>query len=208
MATTTYRGITYTTSSSAGIEVLLDMPLQGGVDQDKTEWLNGNSGGSYPGSLTGFVANNADGSKVQNARLLVVHVSTMVDNETLTLSGECTEIMHASCQWAETTAAPGLSQHAASGVLVNDGSNFLTSESTVAVDTVDATTQFSAGDFILDANGAIVGTLTAVAATSLTIAANATVQMNDNAAVHKRTPLVLTNTSGSTESVTLMMLVR
>ena len=81
-------------------------------------------------------------------------------------------------------------------------------ESTVAVDTVDATTQFSAGDFILDANGAIVGTLTAVAATSLTISANATVQMNDNAAVHKRTPLVLTNTSGSTESVTLMMLVR
>jgi len=208
MATTTYRGITYTTSSSAGIEVLLDMPLQGGVDQDKTEWLNGNSGGSYPGSLTGFVANNADGSKVQNPRLLVVHVSTMADNETLTLSGECTEVMHTSCQWAETTAAPGLSQHAASGVLINDGSHFLTSESTVAVDTVDATTQFSAGDFILDANGAIVGTLTAVAATSLTISANATVQMNDNAAVHKRTPLVLTNTSGSTESVTLMMLVR
>ena len=208
MATTTHRGITYTTSSSAGIDVLLDMPLQGGVDQDKTEWLDGNSGGSYPGSLTGFVANNADGSKVQNPRLLVVHVSTMADNETLTLSGECTEIMHTSCQWAETTSAPGLSQHAASGVLINDGSHFLTSESTVAVDTVDATTQFSVGDFILDANGAIVGTLTAVAATSLTIAANATVQMNDNAAVHKRTPLVLTNTSGSTESVTLMMLVR
>tara|TARA_R100001510_G_scaffold40081_1_gene36479 strand:+ start:82 stop:480 length:399 start_codon:yes stop_codon:yes gene_type:complete len=132
----------------------------------------------------------------------------MANDETLTLSGECTEIMHTSCQWAETTAAPGLSQHAASGVLINDGSDFLTSESTVAVDTVDATTQFSVGDFILNAEGAIVGTLTAVSATSLTIAANATVQMANNAAVHKRTPLVLKNTSGSTESVTLMMLVR
>jgi hypothetical protein len=208
MATKTHRGITYTTSSSAAIDVLLDMPLQGGVDQDKTEWLNGNTGGSYPGSLTGFTASNTDGSKIHNPRLLIVHVSTMANDETLTLSGECTEVMHTSCQWAETTAAPGLSQHAASGVLINDGSNFLTSESTVAVDTVDATTQFSVGDFILDANGAIVGTLTAVGATSLTIAANATVQMNDDAPVHKRTPLVLKNTSGSTESVTLMMLVR
>lgn len=208
MATKTHRGITYTTSSSAAIDVLLDMPLQGGVDQDKTEWLNGNTGGSYPGSLTGFTASNTDGSKIHNPRLLIVHVSTMANDETLTLSGECTEIMHTSCQWAETTAAPGLSQHAASGVLINDGSDFLTSESTVAVDTVDATTQFSVGDFILNAEGAIVGTLTAVSATSLTIAANATVQMANNAAVHKRTPLVLKNTSGSTESVTLMMLVR
>ena len=72
MATTTYRGITYTTSSSAGIEVLLDMPLQGGVDQDKTEWLNGNSGGSYPGSLTGFVANNADGNAAGSMRLVTI----------------------------------------------------------------------------------------------------------------------------------------
>jgi len=209
MATKTHRGITYTTSSSAAIDVLLDMPLQGGVDQDKTEWLNGNTGGSYPGSLTGFTASNTDGSKIHNPRLLIVHVSTMVNDETLTLSGECTEIMHTSCQWAETTAAPGLSQHAASGVLINDASDGLTtSEATVAVDTVDATTQFSVGDFVLNAEGAIVGTLTAVGATSITLAANATVAMANNDPVHKRTPLVLKNTSGSTESVTLMMLVR
>jgi hypothetical protein len=206
--TKTHRQITYTTSGNAGIDVLLDMPLQGGVDQDKTEWLNGNSGGSYPGSLTGFNASNSDGSKIHNPRLLVVHVSTMANDETLTLSGECTEIMHTSCQWAEAAAAAGLSQHVASGVLVNDGSHLLVSESTVAVDTVDATTQFSVGDFVLNAEGAIVGTLTAVGATSLTFAANATVQVNDNGALHKRTPLVVKNTTGSTESVTLMMLVR
>ena len=204
MATATHRGITYTTSSSAGVDVLLDMPLQGGVDQDETTWL----GATYPGALTSFAARQTDGANMHSPRLLVVHLSTLTDNETLTLSGEVTEIMHASCQWAETTAAPGLSQHAASGVLVNDGSHLLTSESTVAVDTVDATTQFSVGDFVLDANGAIIGTLTALTATSMTFAANATVQVNDNGALHKRTPLVLTNTSGSTESVTLMLLVR
>ena len=204
MATATHRGITYTTSSSAGVDVLLDMPLQGGVDQDETTWL----GTTYPGALTSFAARQTDGANMHSPRLLVVHLSTLVYNETLTLSGEVTEIMHASCQWAETTAAPGLSQHAASGVLVNDGSHLLTSESTVAVDTVDATTQFSVGDFVLDANGAIVGTLTALTATSMTFAANATVQVNDNGALHKRTPLVLTNTSGSTESVTLLLLVR
>lgn len=204
MATKTHRGITYTTSSSAGIDVLLDMPLQGGVDQDETTWL----GSSYPGALTSFEPRQTDGANVFNPRLLVVHVSTMVDNETLTLSGECSEIMHASCQWAETNAAPGLSQHAASGVLINNGAGLATSASTVAVDTVDATTQFSVGDFVLDANGAIVGTLTALTATSITLAANATVAVADNGALHKRTPLVLTNTSGTTESVTLLLLVR
>ena len=206
MATKTHRGITYTTSSAAGIDVLLDMPLQGGVDQDKTEWLNGNAGGSYPGSLTGFNASNTDGSTVHNPRLLVVHLSTMVDNETLTLSGQCSEIMHASCQWAEAAAAAGLSQHAASGVLAAAG--LATSAATLTVDTVDALTQFSVGDFVLNVEGAIVGTLTALTATQITLSANATVALSDNDALHKRTPLVLKNTTGATESLTVMMLVR
>lgn len=206
MATKTHRGITYTTSSAAGIDVLLDMPLQGGVDQDKTEWLNGNAGGSYPGSLTGFNASNTDGSTVHNPRLLVVHLSTMVDDETLTLSGQCSEIMHASCQWAEAAAAAGLSQHAASGVLAAAG--LATSAATLTVDTVDALTQFSVGDFVLNVEGAIVGTLTALTATQITLSANATVALSDNDALHKRTPLVLKNTTGATESLTVMMLVR
>ena len=204
MATKTHRGITYTTSSSAAIDVLLDMPLQGGVDQDETTWL----GSSYPGALTSFEPRQTDGANVFNPRLLVVHVSTMANDETLTLSGECSEIMHASCQWAETNAAPGLSQHAASGTLVNDGSHFLTSETTVAVDGTDATTNFSVGDFLLNAEGAILGTIEAVSANSITLEANNTVQVNDNGALHKRTPLILKNTSGTTESVTLMLLVR
>lgn len=201
MVAVTHRGITYT-SSAGGVDVLMDLPLQGGVDQDETLWM----GAAYPGSLASFEPQQTDRANKFNPRLVVVHWSTATDNATLTLSGQVSEIMHASCQWGESNAAPGLSQHAASGVLINDASNFLTSESTVAVDTVDATTQFSVGDFVLDAEGAIVGTLTAVGATSITLAANATVQMNDNAALHKRTPLVLTNTSGTTESVTLLLL--
>ena len=201
MVAVTHRGITYT-SSAGGVDVLMDLPLQGGVDQDETLWM----GAAYPGSLASFEPQQTDRANKFNPRLVVVHWSTATDNATLTLSGQVSEIMHASCQWAESNAAPGLSQHAASGVLINDGSHFLTSEATVAVDTVDATTQFSVGDFVLDAEGAIVGTLTAVGATSITLAANATVQMNDNAALHKRTTLVLTNTSGTTESVTLLLL--
>lgn len=204
MATKTHRGITYTTSSSAAIDVLLDMPLQGGVDQDETTWL----GSSYPGALTSFEPRQTDGNNIYNPRLLVVHVSTMTDNETLTLSGECSEIMHASCQWAESNAAPGLSQHAASGTLINDASHLLTSEDTTAVDGTSALTNFSVGDFLLNAEGAIIGTIESLTATSITLEANATVQVNDNAALHYRTPLVLKNTSGTTESVTLMLLVR
>jgi hypothetical protein len=180
----------------------MDLPLQGGVDQDETLWM----GAAYPGSLASFEPQQTDRANKFNPRLVVVHWSTATDNATLTLSGQVSEIMHASCQWAESNAAPGLSQHAASGVLINDAANLLTSESTANVDGVDATTQFSVGDFVLNAEGAIVGTLTALDATSITLSANATVQMNDDAALHKRTPLVLTNTSGTTESVTLLLL--
>lgn len=201
MVAKTHRGITYT-SSAGGVDVLMDLPLQGGVDQDETIWM----GAAYPGSLASFEPRQTDGTNKFNPRLVVVHWSTATDNATLTLSGQVSEIMHASCQWAESNAAPGLSQHADSGVLINDASHFLTSEKTVAVDTVDATTQFSVGDFVLDAEGAIVGTLTAVSATSITLAENATVQMDQNANLHKRTPLVLKNTSGTTESVTLLLL--
>jgi len=201
MVAVTHRGITYT-SSAGGVDVLMDLPLQGGVDQDETLWM----GAAYPGSLASFEPQQTDRANKFNPRLVVVHWSTATDNATLTLSGQVSEIMHASCQWAESNAAPGLSQHAASGVLINDAANLLTSESTANVDGVDATTQFSVGDFVLNAEGAIVGTLTALDATSITLSANATVQMNDDAALHKRTPLVLTNTSGTTESVTLLLL--
>ena len=201
MVAKTHRGITYT-SSAGGVDVLMDLPLQGGVDQDETIWM----GAAYPGSLASFEPQQTDRTNKFNPRLVVVHWSTATDNATLTLSGQVSEIMHASCQWAESNAAPGLSQHASSGVLINKGSGLATSANTVPVDTVDATTQFSVGDFVLNSEGAIVGTLTGVSATSISLAENATVAMADDDPLHKRTPLVLTNTSGTTESVTLLLL--
>ena len=216
MATITHREITYTSSAGA-LNMIMDLPLQGGVDQDDLTWLGGSAtGGStsnYPGALTSFAARQTDGANVYNPRLCIVHWSTATDNATLTLSGNCSEILHTSVQWAESNAAPGLSQHVATGILVNDGSHWLTSEATNAVDGgIDAYAHFSVGDFVMDAEGAIMGTFKSATAspgpaTALTLDANSTVQVNDNGAIHKRTPLILTNTSGTTESMTLMMLI-
>ena len=54
------------------VSVLLDLDLRTGTPVDETDWLNGNSGGSYPGSLTGFVANNADGNAAGSMRLVTI----------------------------------------------------------------------------------------------------------------------------------------
>tara|TARA_R100001086_G_scaffold54926_1_gene24638 strand:- start:43 stop:507 length:465 start_codon:yes stop_codon:yes gene_type:complete len=54
------------------VDVLLDLDLRTGTPIDETAWLNGNSGGSYPGTLTGFTANNADGNAAGSMRLITV----------------------------------------------------------------------------------------------------------------------------------------
>jgi hypothetical protein len=106
MATTmTHRGITYAQNGSGTTTMNLDLQLQGGVDQDETAWLDGNSGGSYPGTLTGFNANNADGSGVRNPRLVMLTLNAAVaDTNTLTLSGEVTKIVSFVAQRADATA--------------------------------------------------------------------------------------------------------
>tara|TARA_R100000458_G_C8065052_1_gene106313 strand:- start:53 stop:412 length:360 start_codon:yes stop_codon:yes gene_type:complete len=116
-------------------------------------------------------------------------------------------------QWQETNVAPGLSQHAATGILVHDGGGTAWGTG-VAGGTVDggvtASDHFSVGDYVLDANGAIVGkfkSATGDPATALTLEANNTVAISDNGAIHKRTPLILKNTSGQTQSMTLLLLV-
>jgi len=58
--------------STGTVSVLLDLDLRTGTPVDETDWLNGNSGGSYPGSLTGFVANNADGNAAGSMRLVTI----------------------------------------------------------------------------------------------------------------------------------------
>ena len=54
------------------VDVLLDLDLRTGTPIDETAWLNGNSGGSYPGTLTGFTANNDDGNAAGSMRLVTV----------------------------------------------------------------------------------------------------------------------------------------
>ena len=209
MAATTFRGITYTTSAG-GVEVDFDMPMWAGVDPDATDWLTG-----YPGALTSFAARQTDGTNKMQPRLVRVHWSSAADNDTLTLSSASsngapvTEIMFAMCQWQESNAAPGLSQHVDTGINVNDGSHFLTSEATVAVDGgITVADHFSVGDFVLNDQGAILGKLkSSNGAIEITLEANTTVQVQDDGAIHKRTPLILTNTSGTTESMTLLLLV-
>ena len=208
MAATTFRGITYTTSAG-GVEVDFDMPMWAGVDPDATDWLTG-----YPGALTSFAARQTDGTNKMQPRLVRVHWSTATNDATLTLSSATangapvTEIMFAMCQWQESNAAPGLSQHVDTGINVNDASNFLTSEATVAVDGgITVADHFSVGDYVLNDQGAILGKLkSSDGAVGITLEANTTVQVNDDAAIHKRTPLILTNTSGTTESMTLLLL--
>lgn len=208
MAAITHRQITYTPSAGE-IHVMMDLPLQGGVDQDKTKWLDGFNG-AYPGSLTGFQASNSDGTgQVHNPRLIVAKWSNATDNATLTLSGSCSDIVHTSCQWLGDSGSldPLMMQSVATGVLVNDASHFLTSESSVIVDSVDATTQFSVDDVITTLEGAHIGTIKELTATLITLTGNTPVQTNDNVELYKRTPLILKNVSGGTESVVLMMLV-
>ena len=68
-----------------------------------------------------------------------------------------------------------------SGVLVNNGSGIgATSTTTIAVDTVDATTKFSIEDNVFDDTGALVGVVSAVTATQITLVANNAVALNNN----------------------------
>jgi len=111
MATTTHRGITYTTSASATITVDLDLPLQAGVDQDSTTWL----GANYPGALDSFEPRQTDGANRHQPRLLCLTLGAMANAETLTLSGDCNAILAVMGHGQDTTANLALT---ASGLVV------------------------------------------------------------------------------------------
>lgn len=54
------------------ISVLLDLDMRSGTPNDETGWLDGNAGGDYPGSLTGFLASNSDGNAVGGVRMVTI----------------------------------------------------------------------------------------------------------------------------------------
>jgi|TARA_E500000318_G_scaffold111949_1_gene132863 hypothetical protein len=80
--------------STGTVSVLLDLDLRTGTPVDETGWLNGNSGGSYPGSLTGFTANNSDGNAVGSMRLVTIGF-TLADaaEQTMTISAGASKII-------------------------------------------------------------------------------------------------------------------
>lgn len=109
MAALTHRGITYTLSSSPTPVMNLDLQLQGGVDQDETGWLSGAgaAAGTYPGALAGFQATNDDTTNIgaRNPRLVMLTLNGAVaDTNTLTLSGEVSQIVSFVAQRADATA--------------------------------------------------------------------------------------------------------
>tara|TARA_R100001510_G_scaffold57384_1_gene65275 strand:+ start:867 stop:1331 length:465 start_codon:yes stop_codon:yes gene_type:complete len=80
--------------TSGTVSVLLDLDLRTGTPVDETGWLDGNAGGSYPGTLAGFNAANTDGNAVGSMRLVQI-AFTLADaaEQVLVLSAGASKII-------------------------------------------------------------------------------------------------------------------
>jgi hypothetical protein len=76
--TTTEKGLSIKVADSdfTLVDILVDLDMRTGTPVDETGWLNGNTGGSYPGSLTGFQASNSDGNAVGSLRMVTVQLTS------------------------------------------------------------------------------------------------------------------------------------
>jgi len=87
--------ITYTTSGSAVFTEDFNLDLYAGTSVDDTAWLDGGAAAdSYPGSLDGFQAKNSNTTNATGGAKLVCgrFTTALVNDETLTLSGDATKI--------------------------------------------------------------------------------------------------------------------
>jgi len=75
--TTTEKGLSIKVADSdfTLVDILADIDMRQGTPVKETGWLDGNSGGSYPGSVTGFNASNADGNAVGGLRMVTFTVN-------------------------------------------------------------------------------------------------------------------------------------
>tara|TARA_R100000322_G_scaffold147071_1_gene103423 strand:- start:41 stop:505 length:465 start_codon:yes stop_codon:yes gene_type:complete len=80
--------------TSGTVSVLLDLDLRTGTPVDETSWLDGNAGGSYPGTLAGFNAANTDGNANGSMRLVQI-AFTLADaaEQVLVLSAGASKII-------------------------------------------------------------------------------------------------------------------
>jgi len=70
------------------------------------------------------------------------------------------------------------------GVLINNGAGYSVGDTALVVDTVDATTQISVGQTLLNAAGTAIGVVTAVSALLVTIGGGIKVALADDAPLH------------------------
>tara|TARA_R110000772_G_scaffold14754_1_gene42404 strand:- start:107 stop:592 length:486 start_codon:yes stop_codon:yes gene_type:complete len=77
------------------VSILADIDMRTGTPVDETGWLDGNAGGSYPGSLTGFTAQNADGNAAGSLRMVsfTVNVVQAATVEPLLFSAGASKIL-------------------------------------------------------------------------------------------------------------------
>lgn len=89
----------------------------------------------------------------------------------------------------DVTEQPTWGMDVSSGVAVNAGGGIAAgNQTTIPVDTVDATLHFDVGDLVLDNTGATVGTVQSVTATLITLLANNIVGLADDELLFKRQP--------------------
>jgi hypothetical protein len=95
--TTTEKGLSIKVADSdfTLVDILVDLDMRTGTPVDETGWLSGNAGGSYPGSLTGFTAQNTDGNAVGSLRMVTftVNIVQATTVEPLVFSAGASKIM-------------------------------------------------------------------------------------------------------------------
>ena len=95
-ATYSEKGLTisFKNTEFTDFNILADIDMRTGTPVGETGWLDGNSGGSYPGTLTGFTAQNADGNAVGSLRLVTIQFDVETANaEVFVFTAGCSKIV-------------------------------------------------------------------------------------------------------------------
>jgi hypothetical protein len=86
--------ISYEDSEFSAMEILLDLDMRTGTPVEETGWLDGNAGGSYPGTLAGFNAANTDGNAVGSLRMVTISFTlATTDAEVFVFTAGCSKII-------------------------------------------------------------------------------------------------------------------
>ena len=90
------------------------------------------------------------------------------------------------------TEVSGWNFDEATGVLLNESNISADAQTTLTVDTVDATTLFDVGDVVLDNTGQKIGIIEAVTATLITLTANNIVAVDNNENLRRKSTTIPT----------------